>query len=536
MTQQITFTLAQLNPIVGDIHGNKEKIMRVWRDYCDHSDLIIFTELVLSGYQPEDLVLHDSFMHALKDAVTDIANETKDGKSALLISTPWLTADNKRYNAAVFIDNGEIKTILPKYHLPNYGVFDERRVFDRGDLPSPVDFKGIKLGILTCEDTWKDDVSAHLKHQGADILISINGSPFEIKKDALRRDVIGARVKETGLPVIYTNQVGGQDEVVYDGGSFVMGNDGDILVQMPFCREDVSQIEFPFNSDRKSVISSLPSPEEAVYSVLKLGLQDYVDKNGFPGILLGLSGGIDSALSAVIAVDALGAERVHCVMLPSPYTSQISLDDAAELAENLGCRYDVISIEPAMQAFDAMLGNDIVKDLTAENIQSRARGMTLMALSNSNGKMVLSTGNKSEMAVGYATLYGDMCGGYNALKDIYKTQVFDLSKWRNAQGYVMPERIITRPPSAELRHDQADTDSLPPYEILDKILMGLIEKRQSVSHLVTEGYNRDTVQHIRHLLDRSEYKRRQSAPGVKITPTAFGRERRMPITNKYENA
>lgn len=530
MHKRLHFTLAQINPVVGDIDGNRDKILRVHQENR-HSDLIIFTELVLSGYQPEDLVLYDGFMNALKKAVFAIAKQTKDG-AALLISTPWTDDDGKRYNAAVLMADGIVQHIVPKYHLPNYGVFDEMRVFERGKMPSPVPFKGYHLGIMTCEDAWYDDVADHLKSQGADILISLNGSPYEINKHATRVGVISDRVHATNLPVIYTNQVGGQDEVVYDGGSFAMDADGQIILHMPHFQESVADILFPF--DLPPIPAHASDNLADIYAALKLGLRDYVEKNGFKGILLGLSGGIDSAISAVIAVDALGADRVRCVMLPSPYTAQISLDDATALAKNLGCAYDIMPIEPAMRGFENIIGD--IGGITAENIQSRARGVILMALSNATGDMVLSTGNKSEMAVGYATLYGDMCGGFNVLKDIYKTQVYALSRWRNDQSPVIPERIITRAPSAELRPDQTDQDSLPPYDILDAILTGFIEKKQSITQLTAEGFDRETVQRVRQLLDRAEYKRRQSAPGVKVTSTAFGRERRMPITNRYENA
>lgn len=525
----LRITLGQINPTVGDIDGNAALILSLWQDNKDETDLIIFPELTLSGYQPEDLVLQNQFIFQCMEQARQIADQTKNGP-ALIIGTPWLTDEGLRHNCALFIYDGEIQTIIAKHELPNYGVFDEIRVFDAGAFYPPVFYKGYSLGIGICEDFWFPTVANHLKDQGADILISLNGSPFEIGKDKKRLNIIRSRVKETSLPIIYVNQMGGQDEVVYDGGSFALNSVGDLAYHAMFFYEEAETLLFPFDS---IIEFTPPETNRLIYDTLKLGLQDYVSKNGFSGVLLGLSGGIDSALSAVIAVDALGADKVRCVMMPSPYTSQESLDDAAELADNLGCRYDIIPITPAMTAFDDML--DTPEGIATENIQSRIRGMTLMALSNQSGKMVLSTGNKSEMAVGYATLYGDMCGGYNALKDVYKTQVFTLSKWRNDQCLVMPERIITRPPSAELRPDQKDEDSLPPYDILDKILHGLIEERQSISDLINAGFDNITVVRIRHLLDRSEYKRRQAPPGVKITKNAFGRERRMPITNHYEN-
>jgi len=539
--KQLRITMAQTNPIVGDVTGNADKILSVYNDYKDQTDLIIFTELILSGYQPEDLVLHDSFINLCMKMAYDIAKQTKNGP-AVIISSPWLNTQNQRQNCALFCHDGDIQSIMPKYELPNYGVFDEVRVFDQGELSMPVDYMGYKLGIATCEDLWFPTVAKQLKENGADILISVNGSPFELNKDAKRKSIIKARALETDLPVIYVNQVGGQDEIVYDGGSFAINADGELVAQCDFFSSETITLNcLPRESgDLGLQISGSPiksgtlDNNKLVYECLKLGLHDYVTKNNFPGVLLGLSGGIDSALSAVIAVDALGADKVHCVMMPSPYTSQESLDDAKALAENLGCRYDIMDIQPAMDAYHKMIPD--MNGVALENIQSRARGMALMAMSNTHGYMVLSTGNKSEMAVGYATLYGDMCGGYNVLKDVYKTEVFELSRWRNDQEFVMPENIITRPPSAELRPDQKDEDSLPDYEILDAILESLIEKRKSTSQIISEGFDAKTVHMIRIWLDRAEYKRRQAPPGVKITKNSFGRERRMPITNKYQNA
>ncbi len=526
----LRIAMAQMNPVVGDIKGNADKILDIYDAQKDNSDLIIFSELVICGYQPEDLVLHDSFMRTCKAEVERIAANTSSEGPALIIGCPWINEKGERQNCALFIYDGEIRHIIAKRELPNYGVFDEMRVFRHGKMPEPVSFKGYKFGIGICEDFWFSPVAMHLAAQDADILISINGSPFEIGKDKKRLEIMRARIRETGLPAIYVNQVGGQDEVVYDGGSFALNANGDLAYHSMFFYEECETIMLPFNS---KIEFTPPETNRLIYESLKLGLHDYVTKNGFPGILLGLSGGIDSALSAVIAVDALGADKVHCVMMPSPYTSQESLDDAATLAENLGCTYDIIPIDPAMQAYNTMLNSPT--GITAENLQSRIRGMTLMALSNQSGKMVLSTGNKSEMAVGYATLYGDMCGGFNVLKDVYKTQVFELSRWRNEQDFIMPERIITRPPSAELAHNQKDEDSLPPYPVLDKILHGLIEQRKSVNQLTEDRFEKEIVLKIRHLLDRAEYKRRQAPPGVKITAAAFGRERRIPMTNHYEN-
>ena len=519
----------------------REKILEVWRH--SEADLVIFSELITCGYPPEDLVLKPAFIDAIHAQIDDICEQSKSFQSAALISTPW-RIDEQIYNALLLIEGGEINHVQCKHHLPNYGVFDEMRVFARGDMPSPVSFRGHMLGLMICEDMWHADVAAHLKKQGAEVFIVPNGSPFEITKDDTRIDYAKARVSETGLPLVYVNQVGGQDELVFDGGSFVMSQNGDILFQAPEFIEGVYPITLSQDNDVWIAAGAQSAPslsdEEELYSALVLGLRDYVEKNGFSGVLLGLSGGIDSALSAVIAVDALGADRVQCVMMPSPYTSQASLDDAAALAKNLGCPYETISIEKAMEAFSETIPD--LKDVAHENMQSRSRGLILMALSNSSGKMLLSTGNKSEMAVGYATLYGDMCGGFNALKDLYKMQVYTLSKWRNTakpegalgpSGAVIPENIITKAPTAELKDNQTDQDSLPPYEVLDDILECLIEHEMPVTEIVKRGHDEDTVRRVWRMLDLAEYKRRQAPPGVKVTPRAFGRDRRYPITNKF---
>ena len=547
MTKIFTITMAQLNPTVGDIVGNIKKISDVYNAHKKTSDLIAFTEMIVSGYPTDDLVLKPFFIDRVMKAVEDLA-KTVDGSSAgILISAPWRDS-GKVYNAALLLHDGKIQAVRFKHHLPNYGVFDEVRVFAAGDLPVPVEFKGAKLGILTCEDMWFADVAGNLAKNGAEILIVPNGSPYEVDKIHLRYDIARDRVRETGLPLIYINQIGGQDELVFDGASFALDQTGKILTQLPSHSEYVSTLIW--QRDEKWVCKSFEAPaplyegSEQIYQTLVLGLRDYVNKNGFPGVLLGMSGGIDSALSAAIAVDALGAARVRCYMMPSPYTSQDSVSDAAECAKLLGIAHQTVSIEPAMQAFGSMLKSaaNENKGITAENIQSRARGMFLMAVSNTTGYMVLSTGNKSEMSVGYATLYGDMCGGFNALKDVYKMTVFELCKWRNQcqpqgalgpAGRVIPERIITKPPSAELRPDQKDEDSLPPYPILDDILFSLVEKEMNLAEIVAKGYPLETVNRVWKLLDRAEYKRRQACPGVKISGKAFGRDRRYPITNKF---
>ncbi|MEM8833943.1 MAG: NAD+ synthase, partial [Pseudomonadota bacterium] len=444
---------------------------------------------------------------------------------AVILPTPW-KSDDILYNAALFIQDGEIKNIITKYELPDTGVFDDKRVFTPGALDDPIEFNGHKVGLMICEDLWHPTVSNYLKNQGAEALIVVNGSPYYTEINAHRTKQASSRVEETGLPLLYVNQVGSQDELVFDGRSFTMNEKGKIEKQLPAFKEHIGVLK-----NHKNVPSL--SKEEEIYSALVLGVRDYIEKNGFLGVLIGLSGGIDSALTGAIAVDAIGTEKVQCVMMPSKYTSEDSLEDAKECASLLGVDYDIIPIKQGVEAMDETLINhlDPLKNsLAFENIQSRLRGLILMALSNANGKMLLSTGNKSEMAVGYATLYGDMCGGFNALKDVYKTQVYALAKWRNKQGNVTPERIITKAPSAELKDNQTDQDSLPPYDVLDNILIDLIEHNKAPEDI---NYDTETVWKVWKLLDRAEYKRRQAPPGTKITAKAFGRDRRYPITNGY---
>ena len=544
MTKNLDITLAQINPTVGDLEGNAAMIEAAWNDHKD-ADLIIFPELCLCGYPPEDLVLKPSFIEGVKTKIQNLAAAGKNHKAAIIIGAPY-AKDGKLYNAAHLIHEGKVAATVTKHHLPNYGVFDEARVFAPGPLPAPVEFKGHKLGLMICEDMWFADVATNLKAHGAEILIVPNGSPFDAGKHGARLTHARSRVKETGLPLLYVNQIGGQDELVFDGGSFAMDGDGQITDQFCFFETEVRPSHMPsFRRKPESghLQHEIPAfagmtEEERTYNALKLGLRDYIEKNNFPGILLGLSGGIDSAISAVIAADALGPEKVHAIMMPSRYTSQDSLDDADELAKNLGIRLDTIPIEESVEAIGKAI-TDFAKPenspVTFENIQSRARGLILMALSNATGKMVLSTGNKSEMAVGYATLYGDMNGGFNVLKDVYKTQVYALSNWRNEQGYVIPPRIITKAPTAELKDNQTDQDSLPPYEDLDVILHAAIEEEKSSAEIIKMGYAPETVHKVLTMLSRAEYKRRQAPPGVKTTARAFGRERRYPITNGFKN-
>ena len=555
MSDRISIALAQINPTVGDLDGNADLIRAARAEAAGQgADLLVCPELSVPGYPPEDLVLKPAFVAACRTAVEALAAETADGGPALVVGSPWREeADGhaRPVNAAVLLDGGQVQTHRAKHELPNYSVFDEKRVFQKGPLPGPVNFRGVRLGLMVCEDMWTPDVSECLAESGAEILVVPNGSPYEMDKVDVRVQLAVRRVTETGLPLVYVNQVGGQDELVFDGGSFVLDAECNLQVQLAMFEPLVVTTRWERGGDDRWRCTGGPQtpPEvgaEAVYRALVLGLRDYVDKNGFPGVVLGLSGGIDSAVSAAVAADALGADRVHCIMLPSPYTSDESLTDAAECADLLGVALDRVGIEPAMQAFEAMLtplfdGRE--PDITEENIQARSRGLALMAVSNKLGHMVLSTGNKSEMSVGYATLYGDMCGGYNVLKDVYKTTVYKLARWRNQAlpkgakgpaGRVIPERILTKAPSAELRPDQTDQDSLPPYEALDDILECLIEHERSVEEIVGRGHDRATVNQVWRMLENAEYKRRQAPPGVKITARAFGRDRRYPITNAFK--
>ncbi len=550
MTDRLAIAIAQIDPTVGDVPGNAERIRRA-RAEAGRADLVVFPELVVSGYPPEDLVLKPAFQEACRDACEALAAETADGGPALLVGLPW-REDGRLYNAVALLDGGGVAAVRHKVLLPNYGVFDEKRVFDAGEMPGPVSFRDVRIGVPICEDIWQPSVVECLEENGAEMLLVPNGSPFETTKDDVRVNIAVERAVESGLPLAYVNQVGGQDELVFDGASFVLGRDRALRAQLPSWVESVALTRWERTAGGMECVAG-PMAEGGddladIYCAMMLGLRDYVNKNRFPGVVLGLSGGIDSALSAAVAVDALGAERVRCVMMPSPYTSQASLDDAREAAAALGASCETISIEPAMEAFGRMLAGAFGnrgEDTTEENIQARARGLTLMALSNKFGHMVLSTGNKSEMSVGYATLYGDMCGGYNVLKDVYKTTVFALSEWRNRNrpegalgpaGRVVPQNIIDKPPSAELRPGQTDRDSLPPYDALDDILECLIEGELSVAEIAARGHAVETVERVWRMLDIAEYKRRQAPPGVKLTRRAFGRDRRYPIVNGYRGA
>ena len=553
MVDTLSITLAQLNQSVGDIAGNAAAMLAAReRSKAAGADLIVFPEMQLIGYPPEDLVLKPALIERAAAQLDTMAQATADGGPAMLVGSVFVV-DGNLHNGVALLDQGKIAAIRLKHELPNYGTFDEMRLFQSGPLPEPVVFRGVMIGLPICEDIWHPNVCRHLADFGAELLLCINGSPYEIDKDTLRIDgVAKRRAVDTGLPRAYINRVGGQDELVFDGASFVVNGDGSLAVQMKDWEEQEVTTRWTrtatgWRCDAGEVAPLADHPED-IYCAMVLALRDYVERNRFPGVVLGLSGGIDSAICAAIAADALGPERVWCVMLPSRYTSQLSLDLATECARMIGCRYDTIPIAPAVDAFETMLAPSFAgrtADLTEENVQSRIRGVTLMGLSNKFGPMLLTTGNKSEMSVGYATIYGDMAGGYNPLKDAYKMTVFAISEWRNQHkpriglgpdGPVMPEGIITRPPSAELRPDQKDEDSLPPYPVLDGILHGLVEHEKSVDQLVSEGFERETVIRIERLLYLSEYKRRQAPPGVNLGTRNFGRDRRYPITNAFRSA
>jgi NAD+ synthase len=551
MTNQLNIAMVQLNQRVGDLAGNAAAMLD-WRAKAVDADLVVFPEQQLIGYPAEDLVLKPAFAARAAEQLAKLAEATADGGPAMLVGSIF-RENGTLYNGIALLDGGRIAAVRYKHELPNYGTFDEKRIFTAGPLPEPIVFRGVPIGVPICEDGWLAPVSLHLKERGAQLLISTNGSPYEIDKDDRRlEEVFAARVRETGLPLMFLNRVGGQDELVFDGCSFVLNADGAVAHRLPDWEEHLrmthwSRIEngWACADGPKALWEAHPAD---IYSAMVVGLRDYVDTNRFPGVVLGMSGGIDSALCAAIAADALGPDRVWCVMLPSHYTSQSSLDDAAECAAMIGCKIDTIPISPAVEAFDEMLSGSFADrdvDITEENVQSRIRGLTLMALSNKFGHMLLTTGNKSEMSVGYATIYGDMAGGYNPLKDAYKMTVFAISTWRNSHkphiglgrdGPVIPENIITKPPSAELRPDQKDSDTLPDYPILDKMLHALVEEELSVDEVVALGFDRAVVTRIERLLYLAEYKRRQAPPGVKLGARNFGRDRRYPITNAFRSA
>ncbi len=547
--KQIQIAIAQLNYTAGDLLGNRDKIIDAHKQAGElGADIVLFSEMCVTGYPAEDLVLLDRFVKKSYQIVQELAEITKGDVPDMLIGSLRPSQHGQRpYNSVFLLQDGEIAYHQDKYDLPNYGVFDENRVFSAGELPQPIEYKQVKFGIMICEDMWNMKVTKQFK--GADIILSINGSPFEVGKHEQRLNRAEANIKALNKPLIYVNQICGQDDLVFDGDSFVISDSYELKYRLSRTQEQVVLTSWEDNGYVWQCDEGLKyeysSEEQIIYQAMILGLRDYVNKNGFPGVIIGMSGGIDSALSAAVAVDALGAERVRLVMMPSQYTSEESLNDAEECATMLGITLETLPIEEIFGSYQSVLAQSFTGkegDITEENLQSRIRGMLLMALSNKFGHMVMSTGNKSEVSVGYATLYGDMCGGYNVLKDVYKQQVTNLCNWRNhylpengvgPSGKVIPDNIITKPPTAELRHNQKDSDSLPEYEILDPILIRLIEETKSVEEVIEEGYDSVLVRRISELLHAAEYKRRQSAPGVKISKKPFSRDRRYPITNKF---
>jgi NAD+ synthase (glutamine-hydrolysing) len=540
MKQSLRIALAQLDLLVGDVHGNATRVISTARqaraDF--NADLVLFPELSLSGYPPEDLLFHRGFRRQIEAALAKVREEVQD--ISMMVGFPEYSGPSI-HNSAALMNGGVISAIHRKAELPNYKVFDEKRYFQPGAQPSVVDVQGFRCGLLVCEDIWEPEPVQLARSAGAELLVVINASPYEIHKQREREAVARARVQDVGLPMVYVNVIGGQDELIFDGNSFAMAADGAVVMRAPAFREGLYYVDFVREGRSRVVpqpghIEPELSDEASVYGALVVGVRDYVNKHGFPGVVMGLSGGIDSALTLAIAVDALGAERVHAVMMPSRYTSSMSLDDAQEQARLLGVKYSILSIENMFEATLATLKNEFAgrpPDATEENIQSRCRMLLLMGISNKTGKMLLTTGNKSEMAVGYATLYGDMAGGFAPIKDCSKMLVYRLAAYRNAAGLVIPQRVIDRPPSAELRPDQKDSDSLPPYEVLDAILEAFIEEDLSVDEIVARGFDRATVGRVLDMVKRNEYKRRQAPPGVRVSRRAFGRDWRYPITNGY---
>jgi NAD+ synthase (glutamine-hydrolysing) len=540
MSDSFKIALAQLNLLVGDVHGNATRVIAATRRARSElgADLVLFPELTLSGYPPEDLLFHRGFRRQIEVALERVRQETQD--ASVVVGFPEYTRAGI-YNSAALLSGGTVAAIHRKAELPNYKVFDEKRYFQPGAQPTVVDLQGFRVGLLICEDIWEPESTQLARSDGAELLVVINASPYELHKQREREDIARIRARDVGLPLAYVNIMGAQDELVFEGNSFVMDADGRVVMRAPAYEEGIFPIEFVRQGRGKVTpkpgnIAPELSDEASVYGALVLGVRDYVNKHGFPGVVMGLSGGVDSALTLAIAVDALGADRVHAVMMPSRYTSDMSLHDAQEEAQILGVKYSTLSIENMFEATLATLKSEFAgrpPDASEENIQSRCRMLLLMGISNKTGKMLLTTGNKSEMAVGYATLYGDMAGGFAPIKDCSKLLVYRLAAYRNSLGRVIPQRVIDRPPSAELRHEQKDSDSLPPYDVLDSILEAFIEEDLSVDELEARGFDRATVARVLDMVKRNEYKRRQAPPGVRVSRRAFGRDWRYPITNGY---
>ncbi len=535
----IRIALAQLNFTVGDLYNNTQQIIHECARFKDKADVIVFSELSICAYPPEDLLLRAKFLRHIAECLDEL-EQTIDNWSddlVVIVGAPVLLND-ALYNCAVALQKNQSRVVYKKQQLPNYGVFDEKRYFKAGDEAQIITVKGCRLALTVCEDLWGADVAMQAKQAGAEIILNLNASPYHIGKHQQRLATIVQRVKETGLPVVYVNQVGGQDELLFDGHSFAVDASGCVQYQAgQYIQTDVVTVSLQGGMTYGGVVANIPEDIAQLYDALVLATKDYVLKNGFKGALLGLSGGIDSALVLAIAVDALGADAVHAVMMPYDYTAEMSVTDAALEAKALGVEYSNIAIHAPVNAFLEVLAEQFAgtsKDTTEENLQARTRGVILMALSNKTGKMLLTTGNKSEMSVGYATLYGDMAGGFAPLKDVAKLRVFELARYRNTLSPVIPERVITRPPSAELSPGQVDADSLPPYEVLDAILEAYVEQKQSSEDIVALGFSAEDVARVTCLVDLNEYKRRQSPPGVKVTERSFGKERRYPITSRFK--
>ncbi|AZR81958.1 NAD+ synthase [Thiomicrospira sp. S5] len=541
MSEQLTVVMAQINPVVGDIDGNVDLIIDSARRAKSEqqADIVVFPEMTLTGYPPEDLLFREALYEQVKKVLSSICEQVQD--VVLVLGYPMMDELGERFNMAAWIENGQIQASYIKQNLPNYSVFDEKRYFAASEQPCVVEYKGVRFGLLICEDIWKPSPASQSVKAGADILLSLNASPFSQEKHQDRIQVVNRRVSEVKRPVIYVNQVGGQDELVFDGGSFATCAEGDVQVQGGEFGSELIPVQVLKQADSVVILPGEKQPlyqdEARIYQALVTGVKDYVEKNGFGGVVLGLSGGIDSALTLALAVDALGADKVEAVMMPFRYTADISIEDAEKEANTLGVKYHSIPIESVYAASESALADRFQgyeEDVTEENMQARIRGMLLMSISNKTHKLVLATSNKSEVAVGYSTLYGDMVGGFSPLKDVPKTWVYRLATYRNRDGEVIPERVITRAPSAELRPDQKDQDSLPDYEVLDNVIQAFVEEDKSPAQIVEAfGYDEAEVRRVVGMITRNEYKRRQAAPGVKISPRAFGRDRRYPITSRY---
>lgn len=550
MAKKFQITLAQLNPTVGDLEGNYKVAIEAWEQAQKMgSDLIAFTELFITGYNTQDLIKKPSFFKAAQDQILKLAKNCKNGPAIAIGGPAYLKG--KLYNAYYILADGNVADVIMKHHLPNQNVFDEKRIFDEGEISGPYQIGPIRIGSPICEDAWHSDVSETLSETGAQLLLVPNGSPYYNGKNDVRLNKMVARVVETNLPLIYLNMVGAQDDQVFDGGTFALNRGGSLAIKLPLFEEALEHIVLEETDIGWNIIkgelAKVPCDKESDYHAMVMGLRDYCKKSGFEKVVLGLSGGIDSALVAVIASDAIGSANVRSIMLPSPYTSQTSLIDATDLVENLGCKSDTLPINDSLTAIDKTLSSTFEGrkiDLTEENIQSRLRGLLLMAVSNKFGEMLLTTGNKSEVSVGYSTIYGDMAGGFNPIKDLYKTKVFEISKWRNKNhrpwmkgppGSIIPDSIITKAPTAELRPNQKDSDSLPDYPVLDAILTILVDEDGSTNDCLKAGYNKSDVSKVEKLLYESEYKRFQSAPGTRLSQRAFWLDRRYPIVNKWRD-